>query len=67
MEQRKQTRDMHKRNIDIIAEFENANFKEWKPTGTMEYLKTHTEDYILTIRELKIKAKPDYVFSFKEV
>jgi hypothetical protein len=66
VERRKQTRDMHKRNIDIMTEFENVNFKEWKPTGMMEYLKTHTEDYIITIKGLKIKAKPDYVFSFKE-
>lgn len=53
---------MYRRNIDILSRYENLDFKKWRPSGKLEFLKKHKEDFVLTIKGLQIQAIPHHVF-----
>ena len=59
------TKVMYKRNLDILYNYEVFDFSIWKPNETLYYLKKHFSDFIVTIKDLQIKAAPNDVFSFQ--
>lgn len=61
----KRTKIMYKRNIDILYNYEDLDLKKWVPVKKLNFLRKHKDDFILTIKELQIKATPNHVFTFK--
>lgn len=61
----KKTKTMYKRNIEILYNFEDSDFKKWKPSKKVKFLKKHKEDTVLTIKGLQVQATPHHVFTFK--
>lgn len=62
----KRIKDQFQRNIDIINNFKDYDFKHLKPNVDLIFLKQSKQQYILEIRELPIEAKPCHIFSFSE-
>jgi hypothetical protein len=62
--QDKRIKDEFQRNIDVLYNFGDFNFKELKPNVELTYLKKPTNKSILDIKGLPIQAKPDHVFAF---
>lgn len=58
------TKTMYQRNIDILYNYEDVNFKRMQPSG-MQIIKKKKANSILTIKGLQIEAKPNHVFTFK--
>ncbi len=59
------TKDMYKRNMDILRSYENYNFEKWKPSQEITFLKKYKENSIISVRGLEVKVTPNHVFSFK--
>jgi len=62
----KRTKTMYKRNIDILYNYEDFDFKKWRPTRKMEFLKKNKADSILTIKGLQVQAIPHHVFTYQK-
>jgi len=62
----KRTKDMYQRNIDILYNYENFNFKTLQPIEKIEILRKEKSGTILTINDLKVQSTPDHVFTFKK-
>lgn len=60
------TKTMYKRNIAILDKYENFDFKKWRPSKTMIFLKRRKGDSILTIKGFKVLAVPHHVFTFQK-
>jgi hypothetical protein len=52
----------YKRNIEIMRNYENFDFKKWAPPGRYVLLKNHKA--VLTIKDLFVETTPHVVFSF---
>lgn len=61
----KKTKAMYKRNLDILYNYEDFDFKSIKPSRKLSFLKKHKADSILTIKGFQIQVSPQHVFSFK--
>ncbi len=51
------------RNIKLLNGFEAPNIKLWRP-NIQDFLTTHKDDSILTLKELELKLPECYVFNF---
>lgn len=58
------TKNMYKRNIAILSTYKNFDFKKWRPSRKMFFLKKHKADSILTIKEFQLQTTPQHVFTF---
>lgn len=59
------TKNMYKRNIDILRNYENYNFEKWRPSQKITFLKKHKEDSIISISGIELKVTPHHVFTLK--
>jgi hypothetical protein len=62
--EQKRSKTMYQRNIDILLNYEDFNFKEWRPSKNLVFIKKNKADSILTIKGLPIKVTPHHVFTF---
>lgn len=60
----RKTKDMYRRNIKILSNYETFDFTPLRPTNELIFLKKKKDNYILVIKEIPIQVKPHYVFSF---
>ena len=56
------TKDMHRRNINILREFEKYDFKKLRPSKAIEYQRKKTG--LLGFKTFDIKVRPQHVFTF---
>lgn len=61
----KRTKDMYKRNIEILYKFETFDFNKLIPSDDFIIIKKHKSNFILDINGLQIQATPQHVFTFK--
>jgi hypothetical protein len=59
------TKTMYKRNIAILDNYRDYDFKKIRPTKKIQFLKKHKDHSILTIKGLQIQATPTHVFSYE--
>lgn len=57
------TKTMYRRNIDILLNYNDFDFKRWKPSK-FDIKKKQKEDSILNIKGVEIKVNPHHVFTF---
>jgi len=62
----KRIKDMYKRNIDILHNYKSFDFKKWKPSKKVAFLKKHKDDLTLTIKGLQVQIAPNHVFIFSK-
>lgn len=60
------TRDMYRRNIQILRNYETIDLKKWRPTKKIELLRKKRDDFTLVIKGLEIQATPQHVFGFEK-
>lgn len=60
------TRDMYKRNINILYKYEEFELKRLRPSKKMNFLKKNKDHSILTIKGFPIQVDPQYVFTFQK-
>lgn len=60
------TKTMYKRNIDILNNYDDFDFKNWRPSEKLKFLKKHKDDSILTIKGLQVQVTPNHVFTFQK-
>lgn len=61
-EQRSQTKTMYKRNIDILAKYQNFDFTNWRPSAELNFLRKPQS--ILEMNGLPIQIRPQLIFSY---
>lgn len=59
------TKIMYQQNLKILRNYQDFDFKKIKPIGVIKPLKTQSVSMVLTIRELDVEVKSQYVFSFQ--
>lgn len=62
----KREKDKCQKNIDILYNFEESDFRTWQPSSEMSYIKKHKEDSILTVKGIPVQILPNHIFTFKE-
>ncbi|MCD6010644.1 MAG: hypothetical protein K0Q79_506 [Flavipsychrobacter sp.] len=60
------SKDMFSRNIDILHNFEDINFSDYKPKPALRYLSKPQYMSVLKVRNVPIQVLPNHVFTFKE-
>lgn len=60
------TKNMYKRNIDILYNFETFDFSKWIPIEQIEFLNKNSNYSIIDIAGIPIQVKPTHLFSFGE-
>ena len=60
------TRDMYRRNIQILRNYENFDLKKWRPAKKITLIKKNRDDFTLVIKGLEIQATPQHVFLFEK-
>lgn len=60
----KKIKDQFKRNIDIINNFKDFDFKNLKPNVELTFLKQLKQNTILNIANIPVEAKPCHIFTF---
>jgi hypothetical protein len=60
------SKNMFQRNINILSDFENFNFKRLKPKSKLEYLPRPKDKSILIIKGIPIQVLPHHVFIYDE-
>jgi len=60
------TRDMYRRNIQILRNYENFDLKKWRPAKKITLIKKNRDDFTLMIKGLEIQATPQHVFLFEK-
>lgn len=58
------TKIMHQRNIDILYNFEDFDFKAWRPSKNLKVIKKNKADSILKLNGIQIQATPHHIFTF---
>jgi hypothetical protein len=61
----KRTKDMYKRNISILYEFEGFDFSKWIPTKKFSIIQKHKSDFLVDVNGFQVQALPQHVFTFK--
>lgn len=66
---RKQTKEMYQRNIDILYNFEEFDFSEVRPDEDLKFLQKPTSKSVINFNGIPVKILPSHVFSYgdKEV
>jgi len=59
------TKNMYQRNIEILYNYENFDFKQLQPVKKMTYQRKAKSSALLLIKGLAIQAKPSHVFTFE--
>lgn len=62
----KRTKLMYQRNLDILSNFEDFDFKKWRPTESLKFIKKHKDNSILMIKGLPIQVSPHHIFTFQK-
>ena len=62
LNQRKQTKTMYKRNIDILDKYKNFDFTNWRPTADLKFLSRPNS--ILEMNGLPVQILPNHIFSY---
>lgn len=60
----KRTKDMYKRNIDVLAKYQEADLKRWRPAKKLEFPKSPKKNVTLTLNGLDVQLSPSQVFTF---
>jgi hypothetical protein len=60
----KRIKNQFQRNIDIISNFKDYDFKHLKPNVDLTFLTQPKHQAILDIKDLPIEAKPCHIFTF---
>ena len=63
---KKGTKTMYERNIEILHNFENFDFSGFKPSEEIKFLSKPNNQSIFKINEVLIQVRPSHVFTFKE-
>lgn len=58
------TKNMYRRNIKILDNYENFDFAVLSPASDSAFLRKKKDNYILIINGIPIQVKPHHVFSF---
>jgi hypothetical protein len=56
---------MYNRNIEVLLKYKDFDFKRWKLSNKMIFLKKRKEDAVLNIRGLRVKATPQFVYAIQ--
>jgi len=59
------TKTMYKRNISILNNYKEFDFKKWRPLKNITFLTKHKSNFILKIKGLEVEVKPHHVFTFQ--
>jgi len=59
------TKNMYKRNIDILSNYENFELAKLRPDKKIEFQIKSKEDSIMSLKGVELKATPDHVFTFE--
>lgn len=62
----KRVKDQFQRNIDILNNFKDFDFKHLKPISDLTFLKQPKIKSLLDIKGFKIEAKPCLIYTFSE-
>ncbi len=57
---------MYERNISILRNYEDFNFKVWMPINELKFMKKAKKNYLLTIKGFLIQVAPQHVFTFQQ-
>lgn len=57
---------MYQRNIEILHNFEDFSFSDFKPKFELQYLLKSKDKSILTIKGIPIQVLPHHVFTYEE-
>lgn len=58
------TKKMFQANVNVLFKYVDFDFKKWKPSKEMTFLKNSKS--LLPVKGLEIEANPHHVFSFKK-
>jgi len=61
----KKTKTMYRRNINILSNYKNVDFKKMQPSEDFEIIRKSIYKPILTIKGLPVQSLPSYVFTFQ--
>ncbi|MVM36533.1 hypothetical protein GO730_00735 [Spirosoma sp. HMF3257] len=59
------TKTMYKRNINILNNYKDFDFKKWMPSESLQFLKKVKQSYLLNIKGFVIQVAPHHVFAFE--
>lgn len=59
------TKNMYKRNINILYNFEDIDFNKWRPSKKLNLLRKRKEYSVLTVNGMQVQATPHHVFTFQ--
>lgn len=62
----KRTKDMYRKNIEILHNFEDYDFSELKPAKKLTFLSKSADKSILSLRGVPVQVRPHHVFTFSE-
>lgn len=60
------SKNMYQRNIEILHNFEDFSFSDFKPKFELQYLLKSKDKSILTIKGIPIQVLPHHVFTYEE-
>lgn len=60
----KRTKDMYKRNINVLAQYQEADLKRWRPDRKLDFPKVPKRNVTLTLSGLEVQLSPSQVFTF---
>lgn len=58
------TKDMYKRNVEILYKFENFNFSNLKTDNQLTFIKKKSKDSVIYINRIPIQVVPNHIFSY---
>ncbi len=61
---RRQTKDMYKRNLDILYNYEDFDFSTWYPNKTFRILDKANKKSIIELNKIPVQVLPNQVFTF---
>lgn len=60
------TKTMYKRNIAILYSFEDIDFKKWRPSNKITFIKKHNPNSVISIKGLQVQATPHHVLTYQK-
>lgn len=60
------SKNMYQRNIEILHNFEDFSFSDFKPKFELQYLLKSKDKSILTMKGIPIQVLPHHVFTYEE-
>jgi hypothetical protein len=62
----KRTKDMYRRNLQILHNYEDFDFSTWYPNDTCKILNKVSKKAIIEIKRIPIQVLPNQIFTFQE-